>query len=98
MGSIIRLECFIKTKNHVNTVQNFTYQSVMNIMYCFLLCFPTYINKSLVCFARVIYSYFPCCTSSCITCMCLAISYTPAVIQQNQQENGGCIHVLRQYI
>ena len=28
MGAIIRLVCFIKTKNHVNTVQNFTFQSV----------------------------------------------------------------------
>ena len=29
MGAIIRLYvCFIKTKNHVNTVQNFTFQSV----------------------------------------------------------------------
>ena len=26
MGAIIRLVCFIKTKNHVNTVQNFTFQ------------------------------------------------------------------------
>ena len=38
MGAIIRLVCFIKTKN-LNTVQNFTFQSVMNIMHCFLLCF-----------------------------------------------------------
>ena len=28
MGAIIRLVCFIQTKNHVNTVQNFTFQSV----------------------------------------------------------------------
>ena len=28
MGAIIRLVCFIKTKIHVNTVQNFTFQSV----------------------------------------------------------------------
>jgi hypothetical protein len=28
MGAIIRLVCFIKTENHVNTVQNFTFQSV----------------------------------------------------------------------
>jgi hypothetical protein len=79
MGAIIRLVCFIKTKNHVNTVQNFTFQSA-NYEYNALFSFV---------FSKLgSYGYFPCCTSSYIKRMCLLpyIVYTPAVIQQNQQE------------
>ena len=52
MGAIIRLVCFIKTKNHVNTVQNFTFQSVnyeYNALFSFVFS-KLYINKSFVCF------------------------------------------------
>ena len=64
MGAIIRLECFIKTKNHVNihAVQNSTFQSVMNIMHCFLLTFVfSKLNKSFNCVFQRCYIY-PCAT------------------------------------
>ena len=51
MGAIIRLVCFIKTKNHVIQYKISLFSLlIMNIMHCFLLCFPNYINKSFVCF------------------------------------------------
>ena len=50
MGAIIRLACLIKTKKSGNTVQNFTFQSVMNIIHCFLLTFVfSKLNKSFNC-------------------------------------------------
>ena len=55
MGAIIRLECFIKTKNHVNTVQNFTFQSV-NYQYNALFSFVfSKVNKIFVYFRVAIY-------------------------------------------
>jgi hypothetical protein len=59
MGAIIlqlRLVCFIKTKNHVNTVQNFTFQSVMNIMINALFSFVfSKLNKIFLYFSVAIY-------------------------------------------
>jgi hypothetical protein len=55
MGAIIRLDCFIKTKNHVNTVQNFTFQSV-NYQYNALFYFVfSKVNKIFVYFRVAIY-------------------------------------------
>jgi hypothetical protein len=78
MGAIIRLVCFIKTKNHVNTVQNFTFQSVnyeYNALFSFVFS-QLYKQKICVfCHGHIVIFLFPCCTSSYITRICLAISY-----------------------
>ena len=82
MGAIIKLVCGIKTKNHVNTVQNFTFQSV-NYEYNALFSFV---------FSKLgSYGYFPCCTSSYIKRMCLAIYRIYACSDTTKStRNGGC--------
>ena len=71
MGAIIRLVCFIKTKKIAQIQYKILLFSrlIMNIMHCFLLCFPNYIK----CFARVIYLFSL--LHFFIYKLCLATSY-----------------------
>jgi hypothetical protein len=70
MAAIIRLVCFIKTRNHVITVQNLTFQSVnceYNALFCFA--FSKLYKQNFCVILPGSYIYFPCCTSSYINCV-----------------------------
>ena len=67
MAAVIRLVCFIKTRNHVITVQNLTFQSVnceYNALFCFA--FSKLYKQKFCVILPGSYIYFPCCTSSYI--------------------------------
>ena len=85
-GSNHKVSVFHQNKKSVQIQYKISLFSrlIMNIMHCFLLCFPNYIK----CFAGS-YIYFPCCTSSYINCVLPYHIYACSDTTKSTG-NGGC--------